>query len=213
VSSEVIYPSRKEAIKNGGKFYHGKSCKFGHIERSVSNGCIACRKVIDKAYNESPKGKAAKKAYKQTAKGKASNKAYNESPKGKAVSKAATKTYDKSPKRKACRERPEYKAVKKAYSESPKGKASHTIATRKNQLKRQNVEGSYTTQEWLALKEQHGNICLCCKRHQSELDRVLEQDHVVPITKGGTNWITNIQPLCHDCNGMGGKGTKTIDYR
>jgi 5-methylcytosine-specific restriction endonuclease McrA len=73
--------------------------------------------------------------------------------------------------------------------------------------------GCYTTQEWITLREQYDNRCLRCGRHQSELNRVLEQDHVIPLSKGGTNWITNIQPLCHDCNGMGGKGTNTTDYR
>jgi HNH endonuclease. len=87
------------------------------------------------------------------------------------------------------------------------------VSGRKNKAKRMQAEGSYTAQEWIDLKEKYDNRCLCCRRHQSELDRVLEQDHIIPLTKGGTNWISNIQPLCRDCNGMGGKGTKIIDYR
>ena len=83
----------------------------------------------------------------------------------------------------------------------------------KTRAKRAKAEGSYTTQQWIDLKEQYGNRCLCCGRHQSELDRVLEQDHIVPLSRGGTNWITNIQPLCHTCNDMGHKGIKIIDYR
>jgi hypothetical protein len=83
----------------------------------------------------------------------------------------------------------------------------------KTHCKRKQAEGSYTTQEWIDLREKYDNRCLCCGRHQSELDRTLERDHIVPLSKHGTNWISNIQPLCHDCNGMGGKGTKIIDYR
>lgn len=90
---------------------------------------------------------------------------------------------------------------------------SHQISTAKNRAIRLQAEGSYTTQEWITLRERYGNRCLCCGRHQSELKRVLEQDHIVPVTKGGSNWISNIQPLCRTCNDMGHKGTKTIDYR
>jgi 5-methylcytosine-specific restriction endonuclease McrA len=108
---------------------------------------------------------------------------------------------------------PECKAYHKAYWQSPKGKIKLSVNQQKTRSKRRGAEGNHTTEEWLALKEQFGNICLRCKRHESELDRVLEQDHVIPLTKGGSNWITNIQPLCHDCNGMGGKGIEIIDYR
>ena len=88
------------------------------------------------------------------------------------------------------------------------------VSVSKNRNKRKQLEGFYTTQEWIDLKEQYDNRCLCCLKHQSALDRVLEQDHIIPVTKAGsTNWITNIQPLCHTCNNMGHKGTKTIDYR
>jgi 5-methylcytosine-specific restriction endonuclease McrA len=69
--------------------------------------------------------------------------------------------------------------------------------------------GTFTKTEWLALKSQYGNICLRCLRHESE--RSLTADHVIPISKGGPNLITNIQPLCQPCNAA--KWTRTIDYR
>jgi len=36
-------------------------------------------------------------------------------------------------------------------------------------------------------------------------------DHVLPVSKGGTSYISNIQPLCQPCNS--GKKDKHIDYR
>jgi len=66
--------------------------------------------------------------------------------------------------------------------------------------------GSFTPQEWKVLCRRHCNKCLCCKRH-----RKLTADHVIPVSRGGTSSIGNIQPLCGPCNSS--KGTKTIDYR
>ncbi len=40
---------------------------------------------------------------------------------------------------------------------------------------------------------------------------VLEADHVVPLTRGGTDDIGNIQPLCGVCNRR--KFTSVVDYR
>jgi 5-methylcytosine-specific restriction endonuclease McrA len=135
--------------------------------------------------------------------------------------KERTKRYQQSPKGKIFMERyrksPECKLVQKRYQkiylQTPKGKAVHRVNTQRQKAKRRNAEGSHTTQEWLDLKEHFENCCLCCGRHESQFDEPLEQDHIVPLSKGGSNWISNIQPLCEDCNGMGGKGTKTIDYR
>ena len=54
-----------------------------------------------------------------------------------------------------------------------------------------------------------GRTCAYCGQGDAN-----EVDHVIPISKPGTNnWITNIQPLCEKCNGMGVKGTKSTDYR
>jgi 5-methylcytosine-specific restriction endonuclease McrA len=66
--------------------------------------------------------------------------------------------------------------------------------------------GSFTAAEWTALCARYHNRCLdCCKR------RKLTADHVVPVSKGGSSNISNIQPLCGPCNSS--KGAKSTDYR
>lgn len=69
--------------------------------------------------------------------------------------------------------------------------------------------GSFTTAEWQALKAQYSFQCLRCRRREPEIK--LTMDHVVPVTRGGSNDISNIQPLCQKCNLS--KGTQMIDYR
>lgn len=71
------------------------------------------------------------------------------------------------------------------------------------------VPGSYTPAEWDALCVFYDHTCLCCGRREPEIK--LTADHVVPLSKGGSNGISNIQPLCQSCNSR--KHTATIDFR
>lgn len=66
--------------------------------------------------------------------------------------------------------------------------------------------GCFTPAEWTVLCEKHHSRCLCCGKK-----RKLTADHVVPVSKGGSSSISNIQPLCGPCNSS--KGTKTTDFR
>lgn len=67
--------------------------------------------------------------------------------------------------------------------------------------------GSFTAAEFKALVSHYDNKCLCCGRD----DVKLTADHVIPVSKGGSSNIENIQPLCKPCNSH--KSEKTIDYR
>src|SRR5690606_31916768 len=72
------------------------------------------------------------------------------------------------------------------------------------------LKGSFTAEDWSALKARYDYRCLCCGRREPEI--VLSVDHVVPISLGGSNTIDNIQPLCKPCNSS--KGNRhTTDYR
>jgi 5-methylcytosine-specific restriction endonuclease McrA len=66
--------------------------------------------------------------------------------------------------------------------------------------------GSHSQTEWDFLCIKHGNKCLCCG-----VEKPLTRDHVIPRSRGGSNDITNIQPLCFECNTA--KKDNTTDYR
>lgn len=77
--------------------------------------------------------------------------------------------------------------------------------------------GSWTLAQWDSLKALFENRCLGCGLSESELillGRRMSPDHVRPLAKGGTNELSNIQPLCHGKGGCNNrKHTKWIDYR
>jgi len=57
------------------------------------------------------------------------------------------------------------------------------------------AEGHYSLAEWLALLERYGHRCGYCGAVGK-----LEPDHRVPLSRGGSNWISNIIPACRRCN-------------
>jgi len=58
--------------------------------------------------------------------------------------------------------------------------------------------GSHSQEDFRKLKESVKYTCPCCGKSEPEIRLV--RDHIIPITKGGSNEIENIQPLCNRCN-------------
>jgi 5-methylcytosine-specific restriction endonuclease McrA len=66
--------------------------------------------------------------------------------------------------------------------------------------------GSFTQAEWDTVIAHYGRRCLRCNATER-----ITIDHIIPLSKGGSNTVDNLQPLCHSCNSS--KGSKHIDYR
>jgi 5-methylcytosine-specific restriction endonuclease McrA len=56
-------------------------------------------------------------------------------------------------------------------------------------------DGHHTKAEWLELLSRYGGRCARCRSRKR-----IERDHIIPISKGGSDRIENIQPLCKSCN-------------
>ncbi len=79
--------------------------------------------------------------------------------------------------------------------------------SRKRKAAKYASRGNFTAKEFEELCERYGNKCLCC----GDAEALLEADHVVPLTRGGSDDISNIQPLCGSCNRK--KFVNIVDYR
>jgi 5-methylcytosine-specific restriction endonuclease McrA len=85
---------------------------------------------------------------------------------------------------------------------------------RRREIKKLGNGGSHTFGEWQNLKAQYNWTCPCCHKSEpfiGQKNLYLTEDHIIPIFKGGSNNIENIQPLCGSCNRK--KWIKIIKYK
>lgn len=78
---------------------------------------------------------------------------------------------------------------------------------RKYKARKKGAKGNHTLQEWLELKKQCDYTCQICglrEPFENQHSEFLTEDHIISLNKGGTDYIENIQPLCHSCNGRKG---------
>lgn len=78
------------------------------------------------------------------------------------------------------------------------GYENKLMHNRNRRIKEKNIVGTHSLEDWIALKIKYGFTCLMCKLTEPEI--TLSEDHIIPLSKNGTNYITNIQPLCRGCN-------------
>jgi len=88
-------------------------------------------------------------------------------------------------------------------------KARNEQARRERERK---AVGSHTNAEWQEILERFSHRCLRCGiRADQTYWRRLTKDHVTPLASGGSDFASNIQPLCARCNAW--KGNREIDFR
>jgi 5-methylcytosine-specific restriction endonuclease McrA len=80
-----------------------------------------------------------------------------------------------------------------AWRRKNKARVVQQVLTRKYRV--MGLQGTHTLEQWEKLKEKFGQRCAKCKQQ-----RPLTRDHIIPVSKNGSNDISNIQPLCGPCN-------------
>jgi 5-methylcytosine-specific restriction endonuclease McrA len=157
-------------------------------------------KAYSKILAATPNRRATRKKYSQSQKGKETLKRYKISHPEYVISqKTLSKNYYKTHKEKCAENR-------RGYLTKNPGLNSHYVSLYR--IRKLGANGSYTLGEWELLKKQYGYICPCCGKGEPEIK--LTADHIVPLSKGGSNYIENIQPLCKPCNSR--KHTQMVVY-
>lgn len=68
--------------------------------------------------------------------------------------------------------------------------------------------GFHSKGEWETLKAQYDWKCPSCLKKEPDIK--LTKDHIVPLLRGGSDNIENLQPLCQPCNSK--KGTNERNF-
>ena len=180
----VIFPCR--VMRKARIFFQSQrvcgTCGIGFIRArhqiSCSKKCNSAAMTIRDA------------AYNRSERGKASTERYAQSEKGKTT----LKRY---------RESNAWKISLKRYRESDFGRLRRK---ERKYNRKQSGGGQIDLRAWNAKMQTLGHVCQIC---QKKLDsKSVTIDHIFPLSKGGTNKIDNLQPLCMPCNSR--KGAKIL---
>ncbi len=101
-----------------------------------------------------------------------------------------------------------HNAWKRKWLKTPKGKLKNQRSAYQRRSILGKMVGTHTVEEWDQILNKFGGRCAYCKKKKK-----LTKDHVIPLSKGGTNYISNLQPLCRPCNSRKKDKLPTPDTR
>lgn len=213
--------SRKQAKANGlTRYFTGKPCKHGHIDyrNTCDCSCFECSRIKaanrrsenpwmvkqdsirrKERYAEDPetRRKAIDRAARWAAENKENRATYLKSyyrDNREAALAQSKERYQKN------RQDPEWVAKErerqaKKNRDNPQHKLS---ACRTRRARLRGAEGSHNAADVLHILASQDYKCVYCG---TCLKSGYDVDHIVAISRGGSNWPSNLQCLCANCNG------------
>jgi 5-methylcytosine-specific restriction endonuclease McrA len=221
---DKVAKSRSEARELGvWKYFTGKECPKGHVDVRIypSGECLSCRNMRRKRqYAQNPEKfreqakrlrannldvhRARARAYRLANKERVreENKKYRE--KYRAEISAKRKAAWDDEKRKKRREYIERNLERIKADVKIRGaiwKRENKERVRAHNRNRDAVkkaaEGRHTPEDVMAIRERQKDKCACCRIKLNGNGHV---DHIIPLSRGGSNWPKNLQLLCAHCN-------------
>lgn len=85
----------------------------------------------------------------------------------------------------------------------------HAIKSQRRRARVSNAEGTYTHTDLLQMYEDQGGHCAYCGIGIFwDIPKDVHIEHIIPLSRGGSNWSDNICLTCASCNLS--KGDKTV---
>ena len=73
-------------------------------------------------------------------------------------------------------------------------------------VRKVNASGAFTREQFVSKCDYFGWRCYLCRKPLTATTVVVE--HRIPLSRGGSNWISNLAPSCKTCNQRKGKKTE-----
>ena len=196
---------RKAAKARGMRVYYtGRLCVHGHdaVRYTKSGACIICTRERTAKQRENP-------AYRERA--RRYNREYSQRPEAKARRKERNQQHHVKETARRYRQKPEVKKKRREamreYSKRPEVKerlrqyrrdnAEYFATHARNRRAVEKARGSHTDEDVAEILASQDGRCVYCRKQVGDDYHV---DHVVPITKGGSNNKDNLQICCPSCN-------------
>lgn len=218
--------TRAAAIAAGlSRYFTGRPCRRGHISqrRTVNHACTECewkkrcrdsRNAAERAArNRNPETyKATVGKYLATDKGKATRHAYYVR-NAETIKQRAKAHKQANPERALELRQAWYEANKAAVIQRVTDwNGAHPGAScnrgRNYRARVRGAEGFHTVADIEALFTKQGGKCVYCR---VSLRKGYHVDHIQPLSKGGSNWPSNLQLLCARCNNNK-RATDPVEY-
>lgn len=74
---------------------------------------------------------------------------------------------------------------------------TYSVYCRNRRARKRAAEGSHTADDIARLREVQRDRCAVCR---AKLNKKGHVDHIIALSKGGSNWPNNLQLLCESCN-------------